>query len=110
MVAVESVLPATPSCIWFFVFGTLHASRNLPAREVGTHFGGCACMTTAEDRLARLVLAIVPASIVVVGCCLSLLPRTFFVEVLSILAIWLSFSLPVGVVVGHFALSEGDYR
>jgi hypothetical protein len=67
-------------------------------------------MTSTEDRLARLALAIVPVAIVVVGCCLSLLSRDFVVDVLTILAVWLSFSLPVGVVVGHCALSEGEYQ
>jgi hypothetical protein len=67
-------------------------------------------MTTAEDRLTRLLLAAVPTAIVAVGCCLSLLPRSFVIETLSILAVWLSFSFPLGVVVGHCALSEADYQ
>ncbi|HEX3398848.1 MAG TPA: hypothetical protein VHT74_00835 [Acetobacteraceae bacterium] len=66
-------------------------------------------MPSVEDRLTRLTIAAVPAVIVAVGYCLSLLPRSLVIEMLSILALWLSLALPLGIVVGHCALSEGEY-
>ncbi len=63
-------------------------------------------MTASEDRLARLTLALLPASIVAIGFCLSLLSRGIVDEVFIILTAWLAVSLPVGVVVGHCTLSE----
>jgi ABC-type spermidine/putrescine transport system permease subunit II len=65
-------------------------------------------MTSTEDRLARMTFVLVPAVIVAVGCGLSLLPRGVVGETFTVLGVWLSFSLPVGVVVGHCALSEAD--
>jgi hypothetical protein len=64
-------------------------------------------MTPAEDWINRSILAVVPLAIIVAGCCLSQLPRSLVMEALSILAVWLCISLPLGVVVGHCALSEG---
>jgi hypothetical protein len=65
-------------------------------------------MTSSDDRLARLTLALVPLAIVAVGCSLSLLPRGIVSEIFTVLGLWLSLSVPFGVVVGHCALGEGD--
>ena len=80
----------------------------LSTMEGGYALGGCDEMTSTEDRLARLTFVLVPAVIVAIGCGLSLLPRGVVGETFTVLGVWLSFSLPVGVVVGHCALSEAD--
>jgi hypothetical protein len=66
-------------------------------------------MTAVEDRFARLMLVLVPACIVIVGCGASLLPHRVVIELVEFLAVWLSLSLLVGVVAGHCMLSESDW-
>lgn len=63
-------------------------------------------MSVADDRGARLFLWLVPAATVVVGCGLSLLPRHVIIELLTIVLVWLSLSLPIGVLAGHCILNE----
>ena len=63
-------------------------------------------MPIADDRFARLILRLVPTAIVVVGCGLSLLPRHILIELVTIVLVWLSLSLPIGVLAGHFILNE----
>jgi hypothetical protein len=66
-------------------------------------------MTAGEDRFARLMLVFVPACIVIVGCGASLLPHRMVIELVEILAGWLSLSLLIGVLAGHCMLSESDW-
>jgi hypothetical protein len=66
-------------------------------------------MSTVGDRLVRLILALVPAVIITLGCGASLLPRELVVRAISALTAWLMVSFLIGVVVGHCALGEGDY-
>ena len=66
-------------------------------------------MSIAGGRIARLTLAMVPAVILTLGCCVRLLPHHVLVHAISALTAWLTLSLLVGVVVGHCALGEADY-
>ena len=63
-------------------------------------------MSVADDRIARLILWLVPTTIIVVGCGLSLLPRHVIIELVTIVLVWISLSLPIGVLAGHCILSE----
>lgn len=63
-------------------------------------------MSVVDDRIARLVLWLVPTAIVVVGCGLSLLPQHVLMELVTFVLVWLSLSLPIGVLAGHCILSE----
>jgi hypothetical protein len=63
-------------------------------------------MSVADDRVARLILWLVPTATVVVGCGLSLLPRHVIIELVNIVLVWLSLSLPIGVLAGHCILNE----
>jgi hypothetical protein len=58
----------------------------------------------------RLVLALVPTTITVLGCGLSLLPRDWVLQAISVLIVWLTLSLPVGIAIGHCIIGETDYR
>jgi len=63
-------------------------------------------MLQTEDRLARMALIAIPAAIIGVGVGLSLLPRSFAAELLTLCLAWTSFSLPLGIMIGHCALGE----
>jgi hypothetical protein len=63
-------------------------------------------MPDADDRTARLLLWLVPTAVVVAGCGLSLLPRHVVIESIIIVLVWLSLSLPIGVLAGHCMLNE----
>jgi hypothetical protein len=65
-------------------------------------------MPSAEDRLARLMLVVVPITLVALGCGVSLLPHDVIMQVFYVLAAWLTLSLPIGIVVGHCALDGSD--
>jgi hypothetical protein len=65
-------------------------------------------MSTIEDRLARLILVLVPSIIVTLGCGVSLLPRDMVMQAINALTAWLTLSLLIGVVVGHCALGEAE--
>lgn len=56
----------------------------------------------------RLVLALVPAIIVTLGCGVSLMPYDLIVRGTSLLAAWLTLSLPVAVLVGHCVPDEAE--
>ena len=56
----------------------------------------------------RLVLVLVPAVIVTLGCGVSLMPRDLVIRWTSLLAAWLTLSLPVGVLVGHCVPDEAE--
>lgn len=63
-------------------------------------------MSAVDQRVARSVLWLVPTAIVVAGCGLSLLPRHVVTELVAIVLVWLSMSLPIGVLAGHCMLNE----
>lgn len=66
-------------------------------------------MTSTDDRFVRLVLAMLPICIVVVGCGASLLPHWVTVELVEFLSTWLTVSVLVGILAGHCMLSESEY-
>lgn len=61
---------------------------------------------SADDRVDRLILWLLPTAIVAVGCSLSLLPHHVVIELANFVIVWLSMSLPIGVLAGHCMLSE----
>jgi len=63
-------------------------------------------MSDDDDRDARLFLWLAPTATFVVGCGLSLLPRHVIIELVNIVLVWLSLSLPIGVLAGHCILNE----
>jgi hypothetical protein len=65
-------------------------------------------MSSAEDRLARSTLALVPVIVAVLGCGVRLLPHDLVAQAITVLSVWLMLALPVGVIVGHCALGECD--
>ncbi|HTI79629.1 MAG TPA: hypothetical protein VL614_04185 [Acetobacteraceae bacterium] len=67
-------------------------------------------MSAVDERIARLILWLVPTIIVVVGCVLSILPHCVVLELLTIMFAWLSLSLPIGVLAGQFMTNEGERR
>jgi hypothetical protein len=67
-------------------------------------------MSSNGVRSSRVALAVMPAAIVALGCGASLVPRDLVMHVGSVLAVWLTLSLPVGVAVGRCALGEADAR
>lgn len=66
-------------------------------------------MSAADERLARLILWLLPLTIVVVGCVLSVLPHCVALDIVTFMLAWLSLSLPIGVFAGQFMLNEGEY-
>jgi hypothetical protein len=72
-----------------------------------THWGVRA-MLGFGDRLSRLVPALAPAAIVTLGCTVGLLPWHAVGRTIGLLAVWMMLSLPLGIVIGHCALSEPD--
>jgi hypothetical protein len=64
----------------------------------------------SEERRDRLILALVPTTITVLGCAASLLPRDLVVQAIGVLTIWLTLSLPVGIAIGHCMIGEADCR
>ncbi len=67
-------------------------------------------MSVADDRVARLILCLIPTAIITVGCGLSLLPRHVIIELVTVVLIWISLSLPIGVLAGHCMLNEANTR
>jgi hypothetical protein len=68
-------------------------------------------MTSNGDRRDRLILALVPTAITILGCGVSLLPRHHWVlQAIGVLSVWLTLSLPVGIAIGHCMLGETDCR
>jgi hypothetical protein len=65
-------------------------------------------MSAVDERVARLTLWLIPTTIVVVGCSLSLLPHTVASDLVTFMFAWLSLSLPIGVLAGHCMLNEGE--
>jgi hypothetical protein len=65
-------------------------------------------MSWVEDRFSRTMLMLLPAMVVVAGCGVSLLPHELVVHTVSLLTTWLYLSIPIGIAVGHCALSERD--
>jgi len=51
---------------------------------------------------------LVLAMVVIAGCGISLLPHGLIVQAVNLLTIWLYLSIPIGIAVGHCALSESD--
>ena len=66
-------------------------------------------MSAVDERLARLILWLVPTTIIVVGCVLSLLPHCIVLDLVTFMFAWLSLSLPIGVLAGNFMLNESEY-
>jgi hypothetical protein len=66
-------------------------------------------MSVIDECLARLILWLVPTTIVVVGCVLSVLPHGLVLDLVTIMFAWMSLSLPIGVLAGHFMLNEGEH-
>ena len=64
-------------------------------------------MRILGDRLDRLLLSSVPAIIALAGG-VSLLPHELLVRATGVLTVWLTMSVPIGVVVGHCALGEAE--
>jgi len=58
-------------------------------------------MVQTEDRLARALLAGIPALIGGMGVGLALLPHGTERELLMLLLMWASLSLPLGIAFGH---------
>ena len=67
-------------------------------------------MSAVDERLARLILWLVPSTIVVVGCVLSILPHSIVLELIIVMFTWLSLSLPIGVLAGHCMATAREYR
>jgi len=67
-------------------------------------------MSWVEDRFTRMMLVLLPAMIVVAGCGISLLPRQWIVQAVSLLTTWLYLSILIGIAVGHCALGESDHQ
>jgi hypothetical protein len=67
-------------------------------------------MSAVDERLARLILWLVPIAIVIVGCVLRVLPHCVVLDLVTFMFAWVSLSLPIGVLVGNFILNEGKYR
>jgi len=65
-------------------------------------------MTLPDLRAARLAIVLVSGFIALIGYRVDLLPRELVISALTVLTAWLSLSVPVGVLVGHCVLSEGD--
>jgi hypothetical protein len=64
-------------------------------------------MRILGDRLDRLLLASLPA-IMALGGGIYLLPRELLMRATGLLTVWLTMSLPIGIVVGHCALGEAE--
>jgi len=60
----------------------------------------------AEDRLERLLLVCIPATIVLLGCGASVVRPHFVMQVLYMLMAWICTSIPLAVLVGHCALND----
>jgi hypothetical protein len=67
-------------------------------------------MSSNGETRDLLILALVPTTITVLGCGLSLLPRDWVVQAIGVLIVWLTLSLPVGIAIGHCIIGETDYR
>lgn len=67
-------------------------------------------MSAVDERLARLILWLVPTTIVIVGCVLSILPHSIVLELIIVMFAWLSLSLPIGVLAGNCISSAREYR
>ena len=58
-------------------------------------------MVQGDDRRIRALLAGIPALIGGLGVGLALMPRGMERELLTLLLVWASFSLPLGIAFGH---------
>lgn len=58
-------------------------------------------MVQTEDRLARAIVAAIPALIVGLGVWLAVMPRSTVNDLLTLLLVWASLSLPLGIAFGH---------
>ncbi len=67
-------------------------------------------MSSNGETRDRLILALVPTSITILGCGLSLLPHDWVLQAIGVLIVWLTLSLPVGIAIGHCIIGETDYR
>lgn len=63
-------------------------------------------MPDTDDRPARIIRWLLPTTIILAGCGISLLPRHIAAELATIALVWLSMSLPIGVLAGHCMLNE----
>jgi hypothetical protein len=63
-------------------------------------------MAFVADRSLRNALFLAPVAMAIMGYGISLLPSDLIIRATSVLAGWLMLSIPVGVLVGHFALNE----
>ena len=63
--------------------------------------GGRKAMVHTEDRLARAIVAAIPALIVGLGVWLALSPRSTVNDLLTLLLAWMSLSLPLAIAFGH---------
>jgi hypothetical protein len=64
-------------------------------------------MRILGNRLDRLLLASLPA-VIALGVGISLLPRELLLRATGVLTVWLTMSVPIGIVVGHCALGEAE--
>ena len=67
-------------------------------------------MSSNGETRDRLILALVPTTITVLGCGVSLLPRDWVLQAIGVLIVWLTLSLPVGIAIGHCMIGEADCR
>ncbi len=65
-------------------------------------------MPAVGNRFDRLTFALIPASIVIAGCGASLLPHHAVMLLVEFVVIWISVSVPIGVLAGHCMLGESD--
>lgn len=63
-------------------------------------------MADIDDRRDRLVPVCLLASMVLLGCVLSLLSRGEIIDLLGFLVVWACLSVPLAVLVGHCILGE----
>jgi hypothetical protein len=62
-------------------------------------------MSDTNDRRLRVITATLPAILLLVLCA-HFLPVDILVSILTVLTAWTCAAIPVGVLVGHCALSE----
>ena len=62
-------------------------------------------MSGTGERLVRVAPAMLPGITVAIGCA-CLLPVNILALILTVLTAWTCASVPIGVLVGHCALSE----
>lgn len=65
-------------------------------------------MSNVGERLGRLTLILLGAVVVTAGWGVSRLPQDLVIQIASVMAGWLTLSLPIGIIVGHCILDEVD--